>query len=88
MSHYTTHAVKTGVANRNTPVIWLNVFRYNGFPLYNGKSVKGELLTRPTKNVARHVHVGHARLARGLHPHRPPPAVCPRIRAQKGGQHD
>jgi hypothetical protein len=49
-----------------------SVFRYNDFPLYNGKSVKGELLTRPPKNVARHVHVGHARLARGLHPHRPP----------------
>jgi len=49
-----------------------SVFRYNDFPLYNGKSVKAELLTRRPKNVARHVHVGHARLARGLHPHRPP----------------
>jgi len=49
-----------------------NVFRYNDFPLYNGKSVKGELLTRPAKNLARHVQVVPARLARGLHPHRPP----------------
>ena len=49
-----------------------SVFRYNGFPLYNGKSVKVGLLTRPPKNAARHVQVVPARLARGLHPHRPP----------------
>ena len=61
-----------------------SVFRYNDFPLYNGKSVKGELLTRPAKNLARHVQVVPARLARGLHPHRPPHgrfcAVAPKAR--------
>jgi hypothetical protein len=49
-----------------------SVFRYNDFLLYNGKSVKAELLTRPSKNLARHVQVVPAHLARGLHPHRPP----------------
>jgi hypothetical protein len=49
-----------------------SVFRYNDFPLYNGKSVKAELLTRRPKNVARHVQVVPAHLARELHPHRPP----------------
>ena len=43
-------------------------FRYNDFQLYNEKSVKGGLLIRPPKNVTRHVHVGHAHLARSCAP--------------------
>ncbi len=81
MSHLSTHAAEVVMPHDDATIGWPSVFRYNDFPLYNGKSVKVGLLTRSPKNAARNVQVIPAHLARGLQPPSTPASQPWRIRA-------